>query len=279
MVSSLRIRPSSQNLVVSRGAYCHAAQLFRSTGYERKGQREDRECDSDNGVGGSSGRNERTGFEREAGESNSSPQCKPAETTGWSAGNGRSTVGISRGRAGGSRTGRGPDTRTVPFVADITRPSSFDRREMELGRMVRQRSFYPSPPPVSFFAPSTYKRCFSTTRFASGSSGVDSGKPGQSKDGAGRPLIVLALESSADDSCCAIVDSDRRIRSNVVIQQHEMNAVYGGIYPLQAQWLHSANIVGFILARGRLDSRHTPRSELVQSIPESWGRQTDRPRF
>lgn len=35
-----------------------------------------------------------------------------------------------------------------------------------------------------------------------------------------RPFRVLALESSADDSCAAIVSSDRKVWSNVVVKQH-----------------------------------------------------------
>lgn len=42
-----------------------------------------------------------------------------------------------------------------------------------------------------------------------------------------RRFTVLAIESSADDTCAAIVDSTRRIHSNVVIKQNE---VYGFVY-------------------------------------------------
>lgn len=38
-----------------------------------------------------------------------------------------------------------------------------------------------------------------------------------------RSFNVLAVESSADDTCAAIVGCDRRIHSNIVIKQ---NAVY-----------------------------------------------------
>jgi N6-L-threonylcarbamoyladenine synthase len=58
-----------------------------------------------------------------------------------------------------------------------------------------------------------------------------------------RALTVLALESSADDSCAAIVDSDRRIISNVVIKQHHLNIKHGGIHPLEAQHAHERNVV------------------------------------
>jgi hypothetical protein len=58
-----------------------------------------------------------------------------------------------------------------------------------------------------------------------------------------RSLTVLAIESSADDSCAAIVTSRREIRSNVVIKQHLLNARYGGIQPIEAMRAHMANVV------------------------------------
>lgn len=36
----------------------------------------------------------------------------------------------------------------------------------------------------------------------------------------GRCFTVLALESSADDTCAAVVNSDREVVSNVVVKQH-----------------------------------------------------------
>lgn len=36
------------------------------------------------------------------------------------------------------------------------------------------------------------------------------------------PIKILALESSADDTCAAIVDSDRKIYSNVVMKQDDL---------------------------------------------------------
>jgi N6-L-threonylcarbamoyladenine synthase len=58
-----------------------------------------------------------------------------------------------------------------------------------------------------------------------------------------RDLTVLALESSADDSCAAIVNSDRQILSNVVVKQHHLNVKHGGIHPLEAQHAHERNVV------------------------------------
>lgn len=59
-----------------------------------------------------------------------------------------------------------------------------------------------------------------------------------------RPVLtVLALESSADDSCAAIVTSSREILANVVIKQHHINARYGGIHPIKAQDAHAYGVV------------------------------------
>lgn len=246
MVSPLRFRPPTQNSLIRRGAHGHAAQLPRSFRHERKGEREDRECDSDYGFGGSSGGSqrrwrEREGFVEEAGE-------------GYPGEHGATQRGVAEAaRAASSWRGKHyvelrhvkPDwgfhdrnwaiRRQVGRFASIAGTQPLDRFQMGMERMVRQRFLYSTTPPVACIAPTP-----STPRIDIADANANNG---QGEDGAGRPLIVLALESSADDSCCAIVDSNRMIRSNVVIQQHEMNAVYGGIYPLQAQWLHSANIV------------------------------------
>lgn len=59
-----------------------------------------------------------------------------------------------------------------------------------------------------------------------------------------RPLRVLAVESSADDACAAIVTSDREILANVVNKQHHINKKYGGIHPIKAQETHMVDVVG-----------------------------------
>lgn len=76
-----------------------------------------------------------------------------------------------------------------------------------------------------------------------------------------RAIRILGLESSADDTCAAIVDSDRRIHANVVLRQTDLlgdlnGAVakieadaklvaekYGGIQPLHATARHQSNMV------------------------------------
>ncbi|EIW74528.1 peptidase M22 glycoprotease [Coniophora puteana RWD-64-598 SS2] len=57
-----------------------------------------------------------------------------------------------------------------------------------------------------------------------------------------RAFTVLALESSADDTCAAIVTSDRRVLSNVVIKQHQLHGPTGGIYPPTAIDAHQRNM-------------------------------------
>ncbi|OCF45108.1 hypothetical protein I317_00910 [Kwoniella heveanensis CBS 569] len=64
-------------------------------------------------------------------------------------------------------------------------------------------------------------------------------QPPQSRN---RPLVVLGIESSADDSSASIVTSDRKILSLVTISQHAENSKYGGIHPLAAQSAHVKNV-------------------------------------
>ncbi|KAJ3747362.1 Gcp-like domain-containing protein [Lentinula detonsa] len=57
-----------------------------------------------------------------------------------------------------------------------------------------------------------------------------------------RLFTVLAFESSADDTCAAVVTSDRQILSNVVIRQNDLVQRYGGIHPGAAVLAHQANL-------------------------------------
>lgn len=59
---------------------------------------------------------------------------------------------------------------------------------------------------------------------------------------AARPVRILGLESSADDTCAAIVDSTRNVLSNVVIRQDDLLARWGGIHPLHATARHQRNM-------------------------------------
>ncbi|PPQ65012.1 hypothetical protein CVT26_015721 [Gymnopilus dilepis] len=57
-----------------------------------------------------------------------------------------------------------------------------------------------------------------------------------------RSFTVLAIESSADDTCAAIVDSSRKIHANVVMKQHDIHEEFGGIYPMSAIGTHQSNM-------------------------------------
>ncbi|GAA5978248.1 hypothetical protein JCM10908_004286 [Rhodotorula pacifica] len=57
-----------------------------------------------------------------------------------------------------------------------------------------------------------------------------------------RPLVVLGLESSADDTCASVVTSARQILANVVLKQHAIHESFGGIHPLHAQEAHQINM-------------------------------------
>ncbi|OSC97074.1 glycoprotease [Trametes coccinea BRFM310] len=61
-----------------------------------------------------------------------------------------------------------------------------------------------------------------------------------------RKFTVLALESSADDSCAAVVTSDRTVLSNVVINQQSFIEEYGGIHPFIALHAHQRNMPGAV---------------------------------
>lgn len=57
---------------------------------------------------------------------------------------------------------------------------------------------------------------------------------------------MLGLESSADDTCAAVLYSpgkgqQTQIKSNVVIKQNQIHEQYGGIHPLHAQEAHQRN--------------------------------------
>ncbi|KAK4053766.1 Mitochondrial tRNAs modification protein [Microbotryomycetes sp. JL201] len=73
-----------------------------------------------------------------------------------------------------------------------------------------------------------------TTRHASSTA--------QAKPISNRPRLVLGLESSADDSCAAVVSSERQVLSNIVIKQGQLLKQYGGIHPKHAQEAHQKNL-------------------------------------
>ncbi len=55
-------------------------------------------------------------------------------------------------------------------------------------------------------------------------------------------MKILAIESSCDETCAAVVEDGRRILSNVVASQIETHALYGGVVPEIASRAHSEAI-------------------------------------
>ncbi len=52
------------------------------------------------------------------------------------------------------------------------------------------------------------------------------------------PSLLLALETSCDETAAAVVHRDRRVLSNVVATQHELHERYGGVVPEIASRAH-----------------------------------------
>ncbi|KAF9969886.1 hypothetical protein BGZ73_007564 [Actinomortierella ambigua] len=65
-------------------------------------------------------------------------------------------------------------------------------------------------------------------------------------DPSARPLVCLGIETSCDDTCAAIVTSDRQILSEVLRTQHHLHEPMGGIVPKLAHHAHMQQLPGAI---------------------------------
>lgn len=61
-----------------------------------------------------------------------------------------------------------------------------------------------------------------------------------------RRRLLLALESSCDETAAAVIDPDRRVLSNVVATQHELHERFGGVVPEIASRAHVERILPVI---------------------------------
>src|SRR5688572_18852018 len=52
------------------------------------------------------------------------------------------------------------------------------------------------------------------------------------------PCLVLGIETSCDETAAAVVDSDRRVRSDLILSQVGLHQPYGGIVPEIAARAH-----------------------------------------
>ncbi len=58
--------------------------------------------------------------------------------------------------------------------------------------------------------------------------------------------LILAIETSCDETAAAVIEDGRRIRSNVVASQIELHRAYGGVFPELASRQHVFDIVPVI---------------------------------
>ena len=54
--------------------------------------------------------------------------------------------------------------------------------------------------------------------------------------------LILALESSCDETACAIIKDGKEILSNIVSSQINVHTQYGGVVPEVASRIHIENI-------------------------------------
>ncbi len=69
------------------------------------------------------------------------------------------------------------------------------------------------------------------------------------------PARILAIETSCDETACAVVENGRALLSSVVASQMEIHARYGGVYPEVASRQHVLSVFPVVeeaLAKGRL---------------------------
>jgi len=58
-----------------------------------------------------------------------------------------------------------------------------------------------------------------------------------------KPARILAIESSCDETACAILENGRALHSSVVASQMEIHARYGGVFPEVASRQHVLSII------------------------------------
>ncbi len=69
-------------------------------------------------------------------------------------------------------------------------------------------------------------------------------------------MIILGIETSCDDTAAALVDSDRRIRANLVLAQIAEHRPYGGVVPeiaARSHLDHLDTLIARALAEAKLD--------------------------
>ena len=68
-----------------------------------------------------------------------------------------------------------------------------------------------------------------------------------------RPVRILAIETSCDETAAAVIDDGRIIRSNVIASQIELHQQYGGVFPEMASRAHIEAIAP-VIQRAMIDA-------------------------
>src|SRR3954454_3270979 len=73
-------------------------------------------------------------------------------------------------------------------------------------------------------------------------------------------MMVLAIETSCDETAAAVIEDGRRVRADVVASQILVHAAYGGVVPEVASRQHLATVVPVV--RGALEKAGAAFSDL-----------------
>ena len=71
-----------------------------------------------------------------------------------------------------------------------------------------------------------------------------------------RPVRILAIETSCDETAAAVIDDGRVVRSNVIASQIELHQQYGGVFPEMASRAHIEAIAP-VIQRALADANTT----------------------
>ena len=56
-------------------------------------------------------------------------------------------------------------------------------------------------------------------------------------------IITLGIESSCDETACAVIEDGRIVRSSIIASQADLHSQYGGVVPELASRMHVEAIV------------------------------------
>ena len=82
-------------------------------------------------------------------------------------------------------------------------------------------------------------------------------------------IIIMALESSCDETACAIVKNGREVLANVVASQIKTHRLYGGVVPEVAAREH-LDAVNLIIQEAWTSVIWIPLSEMLKEQSIAW---------